>query len=232
MGVLVDRLPEAQPHKPCYQDVMLQQLLGFQLKKRLFGGQFIELGRLLSTSALIFEISGHLGCTFAAMPWPFLIAFDMPAVADMPEQEQAKIFDESFAVYGDKLERFASHAKDGATTEQACVEEFMHSAGLVPETEWSKWLISKEKLPADDAWKVGMVNAATGVQFGLRDVRSFQLMVEHTWKARGSGMALLELFGAQYRDAPRDAEGLASWALHSFEEFCTEYYPEVNALRA
>jgi hypothetical protein len=141
--------------RACFAYDLAGQFLGMQVEKKLFGRKFIRVSRLVFTGAFLFQTGALLGHAFRNSAELFATAYspdgkDDPVKAVASMRSLGREFGEAAPHSATMLDLFMMGKKPSN----------IHWSMLLP-------LLSKYRVPVDEALAIGMIDAVSGAGFGM-----------------------------------------------------------------
>lgn len=210
--------------RPRFANLLAEYHLRPHFKKKLLGGQYVNVGPLLSVGGFLFEEGAILGRAFRSK----LEIFAFPYCGQEPgDQELAKYIREE----GRNVRKLAHEAK--TLHELFMMHEMEVVSSSLPRHEWGKWFVdhAAEKVSIESVAEMSQMHSIYGAGFGSEFpeltealyVKTYRERDEAGWRrAREAG---LDIPAEQAELVP--LEEREREAVTGFTEFCQDFFPEL-----
>jgi hypothetical protein len=211
-------------NRPKFAIGVAQPYLAAQVEKKLLGGKFIRLSRLLTTGGFLFETGAVLGLAFHDCIDKFVVAYS----CDDPNQRSGLPFIQ------EEGNRIAAVADRVSTINELFITYAMlQDDPSQQKSSWSEWLVARgnEKIPLEPAGALSMMFGSRGVGFALRAPDRFQELYVSSY-ANQDRRSWAEAYkhGAVNTPEPPEFVPLSERqedAVAEFADFCRQFYPEL-----
>lgn len=214
-----------QASRPRFAETFSRYYVGQFVEKRLLGGKFVLLSRLLTAGGFLFENGAVLGRAFRDRFADFAVPFAaLPGRSAAIEfvLEQGRLMTDVSVVANTVQELFFMH-------------EMHENAPSLPLSGWAMWHLgsARKKVDEDFALKMGLVYGLRGAGFGAQwpdeverlYVGSYANVDAELWsEAHAAGLGIPPEPDEYVPIGERERE-----AVEGFAEFCREFWPEYLA---